>query len=47
MLCSKKGSPTPVRNTLLLLDVKNKSMADEEDSVKWVVSFINCSSPKY
>ena len=40
MLCSKMGSPTPVRNRLLLLEVKDRSMADEEDSVNVLVPLL-------
>ena len=34
------GSPTPVRNRLLLLEVKDRSMADEEDSVNVLVPLL-------
>ena len=43
MFCSRNGSPTPLNNIVLLLEVRIKSMREEEFSVKCVGSLIICS----
>ena len=43
MFCSRNDSPTPLNNIVFLLEVRIKSMSEEEFSVKCVVSLIICS----
>ena len=43
MFCSINGSPTPLNTIALLLEVRIKSMREEELSVKCVGSLIICS----
>ena len=43
MFCSRNGSPTPLNNIVFLLEVRIKSMSEEEFSVKCVGSLIICS----
>ena len=43
MFCSKNGSPTPLNNIVFLLEVRIKSMREEEFSVKCVGLLIICS----
>ena len=43
MFCSRNGSPTPLNNIVLLLEVRIKSMREEEFYVKCVGSLIICS----
>ena len=43
MFCSRNGSPTPLNNIVFLLEVRIKSMSEEEFSMKCVGSLIICS----
>ena len=43
MFCSRNGSPTPLNNIVFLLEVRIKSVREEEFSVKCVGSLIICS----